>query len=259
MEKNSEYKVRTFVCAACGQSVTGRARPAQRYCSHACYTASPKPARRTGHDANCEQCGKAIYVKKRQSEKHRAFFCGIDCSNMWQGRNKDTFTCKVCGKTFRWSASRRRGYKVTYCSIPCRDADPDRKAMLVAMTAAQAKMKPNKLERAGYAMLDALNIEYEQQHPIGGKFCVDAFVPSVGLVIQFDGDYWHGNPDVFPEPDARQRHRMKLDISQDAYMAACGYRVLRLWETHIRKSPEQVEDLVRAALAVEPALAEVEI
>jgi very-short-patch-repair endonuclease len=71
-------------------------------------------------------------------------------------------------------------------------------------------------------------------------FCVDAFVPGKGVVIQFDGDYWHANPVLFPNPDARQRRRIPLDKSQDAYMRACGYKVLRLWEGDIRNQRELV-------------------
>ncbi len=101
-------------------------------------------------------------------------------------------------------------------------------------------------------MLDSIGVSYDPQCMIGGKFCVDAFVPEAKLVIQFDGDYWHGNPERFPVPDARQRKRMKLDVSQDAYMAACGYRVLRLWESHIKQHPSAVADRILAALAASP-------
>lgn len=125
--------------------------------------------------------------------------------------------------------------------------------MLLEMTAAQGRSGPNRLERAGYALLDGFGVAYERQHIIGGKFCVDAFVPSAGLVVQFDGDYWHGNAETFPSPDTRQRRRMALDASQDAYMAACGYRVLRLWESHIKRTPEKVADRLRAALAGAPS------
>jgi very-short-patch-repair endonuclease len=99
-------------------------------------------------------------------------------------------------------------------------------------------------ERIGYALLDSLGLLYLPQHTIGGKFIVDAFLPTHGLVIQFDGDYWHGHPVRFPVPDARQRRRISLDRSQDAYMYACGYHVLRFWEIDLKKNL----DAVRAAL-----------
>jgi len=116
------------------------------------------------------------------------------------------------------------------------------------MNVKQLTMHPNNLECAAYAILDDIGIPYDRQSLIADKFCVDAFVPSLGLVIQFDGDYWHGHPDKFPNPDERQIKRMRLDTSQDAYMRTCGYQIIRIWESDIRQRPEHVTDLLRAAL-----------
>ena len=67
-------------------------------------------------------------------------------------------------------------------------------------------------------------------------------------MVQFDGDYWHGNPASFPDPDQRQRKRMALDKSQDAYMSACGYRVVRFWASEITKQPEYVISTLQTLL-----------
>lgn len=111
---------------------------------------------------------------------------------------------------------------------------------------------PTKPEIVGYQMLDSLNIVYHRQHLIAHKFCVDAFVPSLNLIIQFDGDYWHGNPRKFPNLDTRQLKRKRLDTSQDAYMKKCGYTVLRVWESDLMKRPDtiiaQFREIVTPAL-----------
>lgn len=233
------YKVRTITCISCGKIVTGRMRAGQKYCSLECYRSAPRPQRKTGKAVACTLCGDSVYVpKNRLGPEHH--FCSLEHANEWQGRNKTDHTCKMCGKAFRWSPSRAKANNITYCSLKCRNADPARREMLIAMNAKQQRMRPNNIERAGYAILDGLGIDYQPQHLIGGKFCVDAFVPGHGLVVQFDGDYWHGNPASFPEPDQRQRKRMALDKSQDAYMAACGYRVVRFWASEITKQPEYV-------------------
>lgn len=108
----------------------------------------------------------------------------------------------------------------------------------------QQQGKMTEPERIGYAILDEIGIEYLPQHLIANKFCVDAFIPSIGLVIQFDGDYWHFNPAKFQEPDERQRKRMRLDRSQDKYMKACDYVVLRIWESDLRSNPESVREAI---------------
>jgi len=241
------YKVRTITCINCGKIVTDHMRESQRYCSLECYRMAPRPKRKTGNEFPCAVCGVTVYIPAaRIAQQH---FCSLAHANEWQGRNKTEHVCKTCGETFRWSPSRSKAYNITYCSLPCRNADPERREMLIAMNVKQQRMSPNHIEIAGYAILDGLGVAYEPQHLIGGKFCVDAFLPDHQLVVQFDGDYWHGNPDSFPEPDNRQRKRMKLDISQDAYMSACGYRVVRFWASDITKRPDAVIARLQTLLA----------
>jgi very-short-patch-repair endonuclease len=189
-------------------------------------------------------------LPKARVSKSQERFCCIEHHNEWQGRNKTSHICKICGKVFQWSLSRSNSgkYNITYCSLECRNSDPERAALLRRMNAKQLTMHPNNLERATYAILDAIGMAYEPQYLVGGRFCVDAFVPSLSLVIQFDGDYWHGHPDKFPILDERQRKRRRLDASQDAYMTSCGYQVIRIWETDIKKHPEQVTALLRGTL-----------
>lgn len=117
--------------------------------------------------------------------------------------------------------------------------------MLIAMNARQQELYPNAVEVAGYALLDRLGVPYVKQYVVGGKFCVDAYLPDAGLVVQFDGDYWHGHPATFPNPDHRQRRRMALDRSQDAYMAAMGLRVARFWASQIEREPDAVMSALR--------------
>jgi len=245
-----KYAVRTITCKGCGKTVTQRMPSRQEYCTHACYLVSDRPWRKTGRIITCENCGKPVYKPATQL-KHEHSFCGLKCANEWQGRNKTEHTCKICGKTFRWSPSRTASgkYNVTYCSLACRDADPLRREMLIAITAKQQLLHPNGVEKAGYAILDSLSVDYLPQHLIGGKFCADAFVSSTKTVIQFDGDYWHGNPVLFPNPDKRQVHRMALDRSQDAYMTTCGYTVIRLWASDIKRQPEAVKARLQQLLA----------
>lgn len=117
--------------------------------------------------------------------------------------------------------------------------------MLLAMNAKQQRIKINKLERDGYEILDELGIQYKPQYLIANKFCVDAFIPEWNIAVQFDGDYWHGHPEKFPNPDERQIRRMKLDRSQDAYLKKCGIRVIRIWESDVKNRRSQVRDMLQ--------------
>lgn len=116
------------------------------------------------------------------------------------------------------------------------------------MNLRQQRLSPNNLERQGYAILDSIGLAYRPQELIADKFTVDAFLPEHNTIIQFDGDYWHGNPDKFQSLDHRQEKRVRLDRSQEAYFAKCGYTVLRFWECDIKKRPEWVTDQITASL-----------
>jgi very-short-patch-repair endonuclease len=83
-----------------------------------------------------------------------------------------------------------------------------------------------------------MGVEYIKQYPINGRSLVDAFVPLHNLVIEFDGDYWHGNTEIFATLNAMQQRHVSHDNKQTAYLLQHGFRVLRVWEHVIHKTPE---------------------
>lgn len=232
-------------CIVCG---TEFYRGGAKYCSKKCFGADHA----TGETRHCMVCNADVWVPQNKLAKQTEFFCSHAHASVWLGRNKTTHVCKMCLGEFQWSPSRTKSgeYNVTYCSLKCRDADPVKQAQLLEMNHKQQTMKESSLERAGYTLLDEMGVIHQRQYVIGGKFTVDAFVPEAGVVIQWDGDYWHGHPVRFPNPDARVRRRMALDISQDAYMAKCGYRVVRVWESEIKAGMDAVRERIRASLAL---------
>lgn len=252
-----DYAVRTIACAGCGEVFTRRCRPQTRYCSHPCYVRRPKPERRTGETRSCKRCGAAFYVRANRVAKGEGEFCSLACHNANQGRDKTEHTCKVCGGSFRWSPSRSRSgnYRITYCTLKCRDSDPDRRAMLLEMNTRQQLGRTTKAEALGYALLDRLGLDYVRQPSFGDRFTPDAAVPSARLVVQFDGDYWHDRAGTSTEP--RILRRVALDRSQDRYVRACGWEVVRLWESELRDAPascaERISQLTHRPLADAPS------
>jgi len=241
------YEREVKECPTCGEEFT-QTNCIRTYCSARCHyeSGAPKPGKRTGRYVNCCVCGEEFYAKKQRLEA-KSLTCSLECCSVHARRKKKERTCKVCKVKFWTSPSVKR----KYCSLKCRDASPKVKRHLLDMNQKQQEAKgPNKFEVEAYEMLDGLEIRYEAQHLFKGKFCVDAFVPKRKLVIQFDGDYWHGNPKLFPKEalDDRQKKRMKLDRSQDKYMEACGYQVVRFFESDFRKRGAWVRKRILAAI-----------
>ncbi len=97
-------------------------------------------------------------------------------------------------------------------------------------------MKPTSIEVETYDALRDLGIDFLPQHHLG-HYVVDAFVPSLGLVIECQGDFFHSNPSVYPEGPATpiQRRTAVNDRTKKRYLANHGYRVTELWEQDIRR------------------------
>lgn len=141
-------------------------------------------------------------------------------------------------------------YQIVHASVVI--PKPADLARLAKMNAdQQASKEPNRLELAGYAILDAIGVPYERQVVFEGKFTPDATIHSAKLIVQFDGEYWHDRAGTSRNP-ARIR-QVTRDRSQDAYIRACGWEVIRFWESDVHHDPDlcavQLKELLRERLA----------
>ncbi len=93
------------------------------------------------------------------------------------------------------------------------------------------------IERKMAAWLIENNIPFEQQFVFGNRFVCDFRIGNRGILIETDGDYWHRRKDV-----------MARDRSKNAYISACGWTLLRFWETDINKNIEQCGEIIKKAL-----------
>lgn len=90
------------------------------------------------------------------------------------------------------------------------------------------RRNPSSLEKRLHNILDDFGVEYQISFIIKPKFVVDIRIGD--LIIQADGDYWHGHPRFEPLTD-RQVNQQKKDKAQDRYLNTCGYKVERVWES----------------------------
>jgi very-short-patch-repair endonuclease len=244
-----EYKYREILCVSCGKTVGGHFNKNQKYCSRKCYdTYRPTRTFRYIIEKQCEICSNH-FTTKTQSKR----FCGNTCQIIWQSRNKSRFICKTCGTEFAISKSLADGrkYETKFCSIVCRNSDDEwRQSNIKANQSQQNRKGLNGLEIAGNFILNDIGVEYECQQLLFDKFLVDVVLVDKKIVIQWDGDYWHGHPTKLKGgiPDHRQLKRMNLDKSQDAYMRKAGYTVLRFWESDIKLNKDYIYETIKAAI-----------
>ncbi|WP_439678251.1 DUF559 domain-containing protein [Embleya sp. MST-111070] len=185
----------------------------------------------------------------------RARYCGNACRHLGH-RNRVERPCTECGRVFSMPASAAARGRRT-CSRACwargLAEDPHMRAVLAAarhaMLTTRAETRP---ERILYALLDRLVPElapgtaWARQLRLLDRWTVDAAIPDLRLVLQADGDYWHGLHEK-DHRDPRVAANMANDAYQDRKLAEAGWQVLRFWETDlIRRLPDCADRLTRA-------------
>lgn len=240
-------------CIVCGKEFYAAGNPKT---NHICSRECTFVYRKTGKNLKCDYCGKEVYKQVFALNKSKNFFCNQTCANKFQKGDMVKMSCKVCSKPFEVypsdiKHSKIRGQKIQYCSLVCRDNDPDKLDFLIKLNDNQNKNKENnKLEKAGITILEKLNLQFEEQYLVNEKISVDIYLKDHNLIIEWWGDYWHGHPDKLKNeiPDRRQKKRMALDISQRKYLEKCGYTLLTFWEHEVIKSPDIVEEKIKMTI-----------
>lgn len=91
--------------------------------------------------------------------------------------------------------------------------------------------------------LDKLKVNYIYQFEAKdiGRF-YDFYLPNENLLIEIDGDYWHGNPDKYAENELKyhQRKAQRVDEYKNKWALLHGIPIIRIWESDIRQRPSQV-------------------
>ncbi|GAA4960843.1 hypothetical protein GCM10023205_25270 [Yinghuangia aomiensis] len=238
------------VCRRCGVAfrspLSDVARGWGTYCSKACVPAQVRRA--------CRQCGTAFTAKLSVVGDGRARYCSNACRHLGR-RNRVEQPCPECGQIFSVPASAAPGRRT--CSRACRARqlanNPHMRAVLAAarhqMLTTRTETRP---ERILYALLDRLVPElapgtaWARQLLLLDRWTVDAAIPDLRLVLQADGDYWHGLHEKDRE-DPRVAGNMANDAYQDRKLAEAGWQVLRFWESDlIRHLSDCADRLTRA-------------
>jgi very-short-patch-repair endonuclease len=92
------------------------------------------------------------------------------------------------------------------------------------------RTRPSSLERKLGAMLIEMGVSYEPSFFIKPNFIVDFRIGN--LIIEADGDWWHGHP-KFEPLRLRQISQRRKDAARDAYLTKFGYAVVRIWESDL--------------------------
>lgn len=102
--------------------------------------------------------------------------------------------------------------------------------------------------------LDKLGVEYVYQFEAKDiKRFYDFYLPNSHIIIELDGDYWHGNPEKYGK-DELKGHQIKaqrVDEYKNKWALLHGIPILRFWESDIRKNPKNVMKILKEELKIQ--------
>lgn len=269
-KRGPRVPLKTLKCEECGSPFDVKLRVHQRFCSTRCYHKNQENL------IGCERCGKLFRAGKEGGQKfcsrtcmrtgwnspricewcnttftpvHRIqATCSPRCArNHRYAREREqglhqpvALTCQTCGKGFVVSAgnyrsSMKRNRPPRFCSKDCHYASTKGNFPAHFVDYMMGR-KSTSIEVATYEALEALGVMFERQRFIG-RYLVDAYIPTTRTVIECQGDFFHCNPEVYPDGPkfATQRKNVAKDIERFAYLRTRGYTIVELWEKDIRE------------------------
>jgi very-short-patch-repair endonuclease len=90
--------------------------------------------------------------------------------------------------------------------------------------------------------MDSISILKEFRQYRIDKYIVDGYDPTTKTVYEFNGDFWHGNPNIYNESDINivckksfgELHKRTID--NKCSLENMGYKVVSIWESDYKKS-----------------------
>ena len=94
---------------------------------------------------------------------------------------------------------------------------------------------------------DEFKIEIEREYPIQWANQYKFFDFRVGdkILIECDGSYWHGDPNVIKERKLWMLENKKNDLMKNFIAKRSGFILLRFWESEINFKIEDVRNKIR--------------
>lgn len=96
-------------------------------------------------------------------------------------------------------------------------------------------------EKEFQKMLKELKVKFETQKIVGTKI-FDFYIPHLNLLVEVDGNYWHGDKEKYPILNNTQKRAIKNDIYKDSLARGLGYSIERVWESDLKENRDNVKN-----------------
>lgn len=142
----------------------------------------------------------------------------------------------------KWAAkAKKREWALAKFGIP----DENRRQKMLEGNAKKLRMNMTSPEKKMEKLLKDMEVMHDMQKILGG-FIYDFCIPEHRILIEVDGDYFHGHPDKYKKEDLNhlQKKIKRNDIQKDLMAKGCKYVLMRFWECDINDNIEEVKSRI---------------
>lgn len=107
------------------------------------------------------------------------------------------------------------------------------------------------IERFVEKCLSDAGVRFEKQFKLGRYRC-DFYLPDSNLILETNGDYWHGNPIRYKESEFDEIQRKNIKRDERKFKAAknAGYSIAYIWESEIDDHPDKVQKILCSLMTI---------
>ncbi len=224
-------------CIGCNKKYNSYPSAQRQYCSHQCHfthTTNPMLGKHHTQETKQKIAAKAVIRTGTRNSFYGKHHTAQTIAIIREKNRKGLIrNCTDCQKPFYAKRFRLTHRNTQYCSNECRQ-----KNTLTQGTRIELHIRN---------YLSQLCIDFVKNNCItlnGRRFYPDLYVPSMQLFIECDGDYWHGNPAQYPQPDIIQKRSMERDKHFESLCYENGFKLVRFWESDILNDFGKVKEVL---------------
>jgi very-short-patch-repair endonuclease len=106
-----------------------------------------------------------------------------------------------------------------------------------------------KPEKKFKKILKELNIDFQPQFELyydETRYKIyDFLLIGKKILVEIDGDYWHGNPEKFEILDEQQKYVKINDKFKNELAEKNGYEIYRFWESDLKKNKNEIIKIIK--------------
>lgn len=88
------------------------------------------------------------------------------------------------------------------------------------------------LKNNGIEFFEQKKIKYNERN----YYVVDFLIKNTKIIVEANGDYWHGNPKLYPELNNLQKKWKATEEIRSKKLTELGYTIFVLWEHDLKNN-----------------------